>query len=96
MPVIAKWNGAVIASSEDTVVVESNHYFPPQDVDHSVLQPSDTHSHCPWKGDASYHSVCVDGTTNRDAAWFYPAPKEAASQIKDRIAFWNGVEVSEQ
>lgn len=94
VPVIARWNGAVIANSDDTVVVEGNHYFPPSDVDQSKLLPSDTSTHCPWKGDASYYSIEVDGDTNTDAAWFYPAPKEAAQHIKDRIAFWKGIEVS--
>ncbi|MGJ0238933.1 DUF427 domain-containing protein [Novosphingobium fluoreni] len=90
----ARWNGSIIADSDDTVVVEGNHYFPRDAVDPAVLQPSETTSHCPWKGDARYHSITVDGSTNQDAAWYYPEPKEAASQIRDRIAFWKGVEVS--
>ena len=89
----ARWHGAVIARSDDTVVVENNHYFPADSVDPSLLRPSDTTSVCPWKGTASYHSIVVDGAENRDAAWYYPDPKPAAAEIKDRIAFWKGVEV---
>jgi uncharacterized protein (DUF427 family) len=89
----ARWNGKLIASSDDTVVVEGNHYFPAEAVDASLLRPSDTTSVCPWKGTAHYHSLNVDGATNTDAAWYYPAPKDAASNIRDRIAFWKGVEV---
>jgi uncharacterized protein (DUF427 family) len=89
----AIWNGAVIADSDDTVVVEGNHYFPRDAVDPAVLRPSSTTTVCPWKGTASYHSIVVDGQENRDAAWFYPEPKPAAAEIKDRIAFWKGVEV---
>lgn len=89
----ARWNGAVIARSRDTVVVEGNHYFPPEDVDQAVLKPSPTTSACPWKGVAHYHTLAVDGAENRDAAWYYPDPKPEAAEIKDRIAFWKGVEV---
>lgn len=89
----AVWNGAVIAESDATVVVEGNHYFPAQSVDPSVLRPSDTHTVCPWKGTASYWTLEVDGRTNPDAAWFYPDPKPRAEQIRDRIAFWRGVTV---
>jgi uncharacterized protein (DUF427 family) len=89
----AIWNGTVIAESDDTVVVEGNHYFPATSVDSSLLRPSSTTTHCPWKGDASYYSLEVDGQTNADAAWFYPDPKPAASQIAERVAFWKGVEV---
>ena len=89
----ARWNGHVIARSDDTVTVEGNHYFPRESVDAAVLRPSDTASVCPWKGTAHYHSLEVDGATNRDAAWYYPEPKDAAAQIRDRIAFWKGVEV---
>lgn len=88
----ATWNGTTIASSDDTVVVEGNHYFPREAVT-AALVPSDTTSVCPWKGTASYLSVEVDGQVNRDAAWYYPAPKDAAAQIKDRVAFWKGVVV---
>lgn len=90
----ATWNGAVIAESPETVVVEGNHYFPPESLHREYLQPSDKHSHCPWKGDASYFSLEVDGERNPDAAWTYPEPKDAAAEIRDHVAFWNGVEVS--
>ena len=91
----AIWNDAVIAESDDTVVVEGNHYFPAESVNSEFLQPSSTHTTCPWKGEASYHDVTVNGETNTDAAWYYPEPKEAAAEIKDRIAFWKGVRVEE-
>ena len=91
----AIWNGTVIAESDDTVVVEGNHYFPVGSVDAAVLRPSATTTHCPWKGDASYYSLEVDGQTNADAAWVYPDPKPAASQIGGRVAFWKGVEVAD-
>lgn len=90
----AVWNGAVIAESDDTVVVEGNHYFPLASVDETVLRPSQTHTHCPWKGDASYYSLEVDGRLNADAAWFYPTPSEAAAAIQGRVAFWKGVSVA--
>lgn len=90
----ARWNGAVIASSDDTVVVEGNHYFPAESVDAAFLRPSATTSICPWKGTAHYHSLQVDGADNRDAAWYYPDPKPKAENIRDRIAFWKGVTVS--
>ena len=90
----AIWNDTVVAETDDTVVVEGNHYFPRDAVRSELLRDSQNHSVCPWKGTASYYSVEVDGQTNRDAAWFYPEPKEAAAQIKDRIAFWRGVEVT--
>ena len=90
----ATWNGAVIARSDDTIVVEGNHYFPADAVDPAVLQPSATTSICPWKGTASYHSLIVGGAENKDAAWYYPDPKSAAAEIKGRIAFWKGVKVS--
>ncbi|AJA10708.1 hypothetical protein SKP52_19195 [Sphingopyxis fribergensis] len=89
----ARWNGAVIADSEDTVVVEGNHYFPRDAVDPAVLSDSMTTSLCPWKGIAHYHHVAVGEQVNQDAAWYYPDPKDAAAAIKDRIAFWKGVEV---
>jgi uncharacterized protein (DUF427 family) len=90
----ARWNGRVLAESDDTVVVEGNHYFPRASLEEEYFHASDTHSHCPWKGEASYLSVEVDGDVNEDAAWYYPEPKEAAAEIKDRVAFWKGVEVS--
>ena len=89
----AIWNGVVIAESDATVVVEGNQYFPPQSVRREYLKPSATHTECPWKGTASYYHVEVNGQHNPDAAWFYPAPKAAASQIKDHIAFWRGVKI---
>ncbi len=89
----AKWNDVVIAESDRTVVVEGNHYFPRDSVWSKYLMHSDTTSHCPWKGDASYHSLIVAGEINEDAAWYYPAPKAAAAEIEGRIAFWKGVEV---
>lgn len=91
---VAKWKGTVIAESDDTVVIEGNHYFPRDAVWSKYLTSSDTTSHCPWKGDASYHTLVVNGEINEDAAWYYPTPKEKASEIKDRIAFWKGVEVT--
>jgi len=90
----ATWNGVVIADSDDTVVVEGNHYFPKDSVSEEYLVPSEQSSVCHWKGTASYYDVLVDGEVNKDAAFFYPEPKEAAAQITDRIAFWKGVEVS--
>ena len=92
---IATWNGTMLASSDDTVVVEGNHYFPADSVRDDVLVPSDTHTTCPWKGEASYWSVQVDGKTNPDAAWCYPEPKSAAENIRGRVAFWRGVTVQE-
>jgi uncharacterized protein (DUF427 family) len=89
----ARWNGALIASSDDTVIVEGNHYFPAIAVDAAVLRPSSTTTVCPWKGIAHYHSLRVDGADNRDAAWYYPDPKEAAENIRGRIAFWKGVTI---
>jgi len=89
----ATWNGAVLAESDDTVVVEGNHYFPPDSVKREHFRESETHTVCPWKGTASYYDVVVGGDVNRDAAWYYPQPKDAARQIKDRVAFWRGVKV---
>ncbi len=85
----------VLAKSDDTVVVEGNHYFPRDSVDWSYFSPSRTHTICPWKGEASYYDVIVDGETNGDAAWYYPEPKEAAEEIRDRVAFWRGVTVAD-
>lgn len=90
----AEWKDTVIAESDDTVVMENNHYFPRESIKEEYFSPSDTHSECPWKGTASYLHVIVGGETNSDAAWYYPNPKEAASSIKDRVAFWHGVTVS--
>lgn len=89
----AVWNGVTIAESDDTVVVEGNHYFPRDSVTAGVLTDSATTSICPWKGTAHYHSIVAGGAENRDAAWYYPDPKSAAAQIRDRIAFWKGVVV---
>lgn len=91
----AIWNDQVIAESADTIVVENNHYFPPQSVNKQYLQTSSTHTTCPWKGLASYYSISVNGKENKDAAWYYPQPKEAAAEIKDYVAFWKGVKVTE-
>jgi uncharacterized protein (DUF427 family) len=91
----ATWKDTVIAESDNTVVVEGNHYFPPEDVKQEHLQPSASHTTCPWKGEASYYDVVVDGEVNSDAAWYYPEPKQAAVEIKDRIAFWHGVVLDE-
>lgn len=90
----ASWNGAVIANSDDTIVVEGNHYFPPESVDTSLFEASDTHTHCPWKGDASYKTLIVNGARNPDAAWYYSDPLPAAAEIKGRFAFWKGVTVA--
>lgn len=89
----AIWNGAVIAESDATIVIEGNHYFPPDSVKKEFLEASDHATVCPWKGNASYYSLSVDGKVNRDAAWFYAQPKDAARQIRGYVAFWKGVEV---
>lgn len=85
----------MIAESDDTVVVENNHYFPKDSVRAEFLRPSERHSICPWKGTASYYSLEVDGQVNQNAAWYYPQPKRAAEAVTDRVAFWNGVTVEE-
>ncbi|MDX6212032.1 MAG: hypothetical protein QOF82_1119 [Frankiales bacterium] len=85
----------MIAKSDDTVIVEGNHYFPIDSVLPDFLVDSDTHTFCPWKGTASYYSVVVDGETNKDAAWHYPTPTMAARRITGRVAFWHGVEVTD-
>lgn len=90
----ATWNGAVIAESEDIVTVEGNPYFPASSLNQAYVRPSALTSVCPWKGTASYYSLEVDGKSNADAAWYYPTPKDAAAEIKDRVAFWKGVRVS--
>jgi uncharacterized protein (DUF427 family) len=89
----AIWNGTVVADSPDTVVVENNHYFPADSIKREYFQPSETHTVCHWKGNASYYTLSVNGQTNPDAAWYYPDPKPDAEQIKDRVAFWKGVKV---
>src|SRR5579884_3117753 len=89
----ATWNGAVLAESDETVVVEGNHYFPVESVRSEYLRDSASHTRCPWKGIASYYTVVVDGKENRDAAWYYPDPSPAAAEIAGRVAFWQGVRV---
>lgn len=89
----AVWNGATLANSEQTVEVEGNQYFPAESIDERYFTDSDTHTTCPWKGEASYKTVTVEGQSNPDAAWYYPDPKDAAAQIKDHYAFWKGVTV---
>jgi uncharacterized protein (DUF427 family) len=89
----ALWNGETIAESDNTIVIEGNHYFPPDSVNHELLRESATHTTCPWKGIASYYDVVAGGATNGDAAWYYPEPKEAAKEIGGYIAFWRGVKV---
>ena len=90
----ASWNGTVLAESDDIVVVEGNSYFPRDAVKDDVLVDSARTSVCPWKGTASYYSVRVGGQTNEDAAWYYPEPKDAAAEIRGRVAFWKGVTVT--
>jgi uncharacterized protein (DUF427 family) len=90
----ALWNDTLIAESDDTVVVEGNHYFPPESVNSDLLVPSNTHTVCSWKGTASYYTVEVDGKRNIDAAWYYPDPKPEAEKVRGRIAFWKGVTVT--
>ncbi len=89
----AIWNGAVLAESDRCEVVEGNQYFPPDAIHQEYFQESSTHTTCPWKGVASYYNVVVDGQVNKDAAWYYPTPKDAAKQITGYIAFWRGVKV---
>ena len=89
----AIWNGVVIAESDDTVVVEGNHYFPDASVNRQYLSFSNHRTSCQWKGQAYYHSLFVNGEMNTDAAWYYPEPSEAAANIKGRVAFWKGVQV---
>ena len=89
----AIWNSAVVADSDQTIVIEGNHYFPPDSVKQQCLEHSDTHTFCPWKGEASYYDVEVNGAVNKDAAWYYPRPKDAAKKITGYVAFWKGVKV---
>jgi uncharacterized protein (DUF427 family) len=89
----ATWKGETLAESDRTIIVEGNHYFPPESVRIGFFQPSETHSVCPWKGTASYYDVEVRGEKNPDAAWYYPDPKPAAAQIRDHVAFWKGIRV---
>ena len=92
----AIWKDHVIAQSDDTIVVEGNHYFPPESLDTGVLKPTDTTTVCGWKGTSNYYTIDVNGEQNRDAAWYYAQPKERASNIKGYVAFWRGVDVVEQ
>jgi uncharacterized protein (DUF427 family) len=89
----AVWNGITLAESDKTIVVEGNHYFPPDAIHREYFKETPTHTVCGWKGLASYYTVGVDGKSNPDAAWFYPDPKPEAAQIKDYVAFWKGVKV---
>lgn len=89
----ATWNGATLAESNDTIVVEGNHYFPPDSINDDYFKETDHHTECPWKGTAHYYSLEVDGERNENAAWYYPEPKEAAENITGYVAFWRGVEV---
>lgn len=91
----ASWNGQILAESGDTIIVEGNHYFPADSINAEFFDASDHHSYCPWKGMAYYYDVVVNGESNSNAAWFYPQTKEAADEIKGRVAFWGGVEVGE-
>ncbi len=91
----AVWNDATLAESDKTVVVEGNHYFPPDSINKEFFRPSKTHTTCPWKGEASYYDVVVDGETNKDAAWYYAETKSAADEIRGYVAFWRGVRVGE-
>lgn len=89
----AVWNNQVIAQSDETRVVEGNHYFPPESIDSAFFEKSDLNTTCPYKGVASYYNVVVEGQTNKDAAWFYPSTKPAFEKIAGYVAFWRGVEV---
>jgi len=89
----ATWNGVVLAESDNCIIVEENHYFPPDSVNHEHLVPSDLRSTCPWKGEAHYYDVIVGTDVKKDAAWHYPVPKPAARQIERHVAFWKGVEI---
>ncbi len=90
----AIWNGQVLAESNETIIIEGNHYFPQDSINANFFNPSDTHTVCHWKGAASYFSINVDDEVNQDAAWFYPDPSDLAKGIKDHVAFWRGVEVT--
>jgi len=91
----ATWNGAVLAESDKTVIVEGNHYFPYDSIKKEHFLDSSTHTICPWKGEASYYNVVVEGQLNKDAAWYYAEPKPAADEIRNRVAFWRGVKFEE-
>ena len=89
----AIWNDTIIAESNDTLMIENNHYFPPNSIKKEFFKPSNTHTNCPWKGVASYYTIEVNGQTNPDAAWYYPETKALAKQLKGYVAFWKGVEI---
>jgi uncharacterized protein (DUF427 family) len=89
----AIWNGATLAESDRGEIVEGNYYFPPDSINQDYFKPSNTHTVCSWKGEASYYTIVVDGQENKDAAWYYPAPKERAKNIQNYVAFWKGVKV---
>lgn len=91
----AIWNGKTLAESDETIVVEGNHYFPADSINKEYFKPSETNTVCGWKGTASYYSLEVDGETNTDAAWYYPKPKDAAKEIENHVAFWKGVQIAE-
>lgn len=91
----AIWNNTVIAESNDTKIIENNHYFPMEDIKEEYFEPSDSHTRCPWKGKASYFHVKAGGEKNEDAAWYYPSPSKAAKPIENYVAFWKGVKVTE-
>ena len=90
----AVWNGVVVAESDDTVLVEGNHYFPASSLNREYVLESNHRSSCPWKGQARYYSLLVEGDLNPDAVWYYPEPKEGAEMVRDRVAFWKGVQVA--
>lgn len=91
----AVWNGEILAESDETKVIEGNHYFPPESIGESYFEKSDYTTNCPWKGKASYYSISVNGKKNENAAWYYPDTKSAANEIKNYVAFWKGVKVTE-
>lgn len=91
----AIWENVILAESNATILVEGNHYFPPDSINKHYFKDSNTQTTCPWKGLASYYHIVVDGKVNQDAAWYYPDPKSAAGNIKNYVAFWKGVEVTE-
>jgi len=90
---LATWNGVVLAESDETVVVEGNHYFPSESLRREFFKPSSTHTTCSWKGTASYYDIVVNGEVNQAAAWYYPTPLDAAKHVAGRVAFWKGVQV---
>jgi len=90
----AIWEGEVIAESDDTIIIESNHYFPRRSLVEKYFSESNKSTHCPWKGDASYLSITVNGEVNQNAAWYYPSPKDAAKEITGMVAFWHGIQIT--